>query len=157
MCGDMNYRRDTDVKIHELKPSDGSRKPSKRVGRGGGSGHGKTSCSGHKGQNARSGGHVKPGFEGGQMPLQRRLPKRGFKPPFSKVFAIMNLADIEALGMTDVTPEGLMENGALSSIKGGLKILGDGTLTKAITIKAHAFSKSAEEKIKASGGQAVVI
>lgn len=135
----------------------GSRKRGKRVGRGCGSGHGKTSCRGHKGQKARSGGGVKPGFEGGQMPLQRRLPKRGFTNPFGREYSVLNLRDIERMGLDTVTPEALLEEGLIKSLKDGLKVLGTGELTRAVTVKAHAFSESAVKKIQAAGGAAEVI
>ncbi|NOY39755.1 MAG: 50S ribosomal protein L15 [Nitrospirae bacterium] len=147
------------MKIDELKPAEGSRKKVKRIGRGPGSGHGKTSCKGHKGQKARSGGTKGPGFEGGQMPLQRRLPKRGFSnEPFRKEFAITNLKVLSNIADADiVTPELLLERGILKDVKNGLKILGDGELSRPLTVKAHAFSASAIQKINASGGKAEVI
>ncbi len=147
------------MKIDELKPDEGSKKKAKRIGRGPGSGHGKTSCKGHKGQKARSGGTKGPGFEGGQMPLQRRLPKRGFSnEPFRKEFAITNLKVLSNIEDADtITPELLLERGVLNDIKDGLKILGDGELSRALVIKAHAFSSSAIQKINASGGKAEVI
>ncbi|MEC4685812.1 MAG: 50S ribosomal protein L15 [Nitrospirota bacterium] len=147
------------MKIDELKPDEGSKKKAKRVGRGPGSGHGKTSCKGHKGQKARSGGTKGPGFEGGQMPLQRRLPKRGFSnEPFRKEFAITNLKVLSNIEDADtITPELLLERGILKDIKDGLKILGDGELSRPLNIKAHAFSTSAMQKINASGGKAEVI
>ncbi|HEC98647.1 MAG TPA: 50S ribosomal protein L15 [Nitrospirae bacterium] len=147
------------MKIDELKPAGGSRKRSKRIGRGPGSGHGKTSCKGHKGQKARSGGTKGPGFEGGQMPLQRRLPKRGFSnEPFRKEFAITNLRVLSNIEDADtITPELLLEKGVLKDVKDGLKILGDGELSRPLIVKAHAFSSSATQKINASGGKAEVI
>lgn len=145
------------MKIEDLKPAEGSVKNNKRVGRGSGSGHGKTSCRGHNGQNSRSGGGVRPGFEGGQMPLQRRLPKRGFTNRNHKEFTTMNLRDLERLGIETVTPEALIEMGAIKNIRHGLKILGTGELTKAYTVKATAFSATAAEKIKAAGGTVEVI
>ncbi len=145
------------MRIEELKPAEGSKKKRKRVGRGPGSGHGKTSCKGHKGQKSRSGGGVKPGFEGGQMPLQRRLPKRGFKSPFATEYAILNLKDLERLGMEEVTPEILKEGGHIKDLKEGLKILGNGELTKKVNVKAHAFSASAIKKILAAGGTTEVV
>jgi large subunit ribosomal protein L15 len=145
------------VKIHELKPASGSRKKPKRVGRGVGSGHGKTSCRGHKGQKSRSGGGKGAGFEGGQMPLQRRLPKRGFKNLFSKEYVILNVSDIDRLGLDTVSPEVLLERGVIKSLKDGLKILGDGELKRAVTVKANAFSNSAIKKIESAGGTAEVI
>jgi len=145
------------MKINELKPNEGARKRAKRVGRGPGSGHGKTSTRGHKGQKARTGGGVKPGFEGGQMPLQRRIPKRGFKNPFKKEYAVVNLKDIAGIDSDIITPELLKERGIVKSLKDGLKVLAEGELKRALTIKAHAFSAQAAEKIKASGGTPEVI
>jgi large subunit ribosomal protein L15 len=146
------------MKIEELKPAPGSKKKKKRVGRGIGSGHGKTSTKGHKGQKARSGGAKGPGFEGGQMPLQRRLPKRGFtNAPFKKEYAILNLRDIDKLGLSEITPEILIEKGVIKKLKNGLKILGDGTISRPVKIKAHAFSASAIEKLKAVGATFEVI
>jgi large subunit ribosomal protein L15 len=145
------------MKIEDLKPAPGSRKRTKRVGRGIGSGHGKTSCKGHKGQKARSGGTKGPGFEGGQMPLQRRLPKRGFKNRFGIEYAVINLRDIMKIeGLDVITAESLKERGILKDMKDGLKVLGEGEITRPLTIKADAFSASAMEKIKAAGGKAEV-
>lgn len=146
------------MKIEDLKPAPGSRKRKKRVGRGIGSGHGKTSTRGHKGQKARSGGAKGPGFEGGQMPLQRRLPKRGFtNAPFRKEYAIINLKDIEKLGLSEVSPEILLERGVIKELKNGLKVLGEGEIKRPLKIRAHAFSKSALEKLKAAGSEVEVI
>jgi large subunit ribosomal protein L15 len=146
------------VKIADLRPADGSKKKKKRVGRGIGSGHGKTSCKGHKGQKARSGGTKGPGFEGGQMPLQRRLPKRGFKNIFKIEFAIVNLKDINKIeGVDVITPEVLIEKGIVKDMKDGVKILGGGELQKPLTIKADAFSASASAKITAAGGKVEVL
>lgn len=147
------------MKIHELQPAPGARqKARKRVGRGVGSGLGKTSGKGHKGQNARSGGGVRPGFEGGQNPLYRRLPKRGFNNPFRKEYAIVNLDKLNAFADgTEVTPELLLESGIIGNPLAGVKVLGDGELKVKLTIKAHKFSKSAAEKISAAGGTAEVI
>jgi large subunit ribosomal protein L15 len=146
------------MKLQDLKPAHGSRRRDKRVGRGIGSGHGKTSCKGHKGQKARSGGTKGPGFEGGQMPLQRRLPKRGFKNRFRVEYAVINLRDIGKLEDIDtVTPETLMERGIVKNMKDGIKVLGDGELKRPLTIKADAFSASALTKISAAGGKAEVI
>lgn len=144
------------MKIEELKAASGSRKKPKRVGRGVGSGHGKTSCRGHKGQKSRSGGGTGPGFEGGQMPLQRRLPKRGFNNIFSKQYEVINLRDIERLGLDTVTPEVLAEKGVISA-RDPLKVLGEGDLTRAVTVKANAFSASAVKKIKDTGGSTEVV
>ncbi len=140
------------MNLQDLAPYPGSTKKRKRVGRGTGSGHGKTSCRGHKGQNSRSGGGVKPGFEGGQMPLQRRLPKRGFTNIFQKQYAIVNLSTLEKLSETTITPEVLVSEGIVKDIKDGIKILGFGEITKAITVKAHAFSASAKTKITEAQG-----
>ncbi len=145
------------MKLSDLTPYPGSRKKRKRVGRGPGSGHGKTSCRGHKGQNSRSGGGVKPGFEGGQMPLQRRLPKRGFTNIFQKQYAIVNIGTLENLSETDITPEVLVNEGVVKNIRDGIKILGQGELTKALNIKAHAFSESAKEKITKAQGSVEII
>ena len=145
------------MRIEDLKPAPGSTKKTKRVGRGIGSGHGKTSCKGHKGQKARSGGPKGPAFEGGQMPLQRRLPKRGFKNRFTIEYAIVNLKDISKMEGTDViTAETLIEQGIIKDLKNGLKILGEGEIKRPLTIKAHAFSASAIAKIAAAGGKAEV-
>jgi len=146
------------MKIEDLKTAVGKSKKVKRVGRGIGSGHGKTSCKGHKGQKARSGGTKGPGFEGGQMPLQRRLPKRGFKNRFAVNYAVINLKDlIKIEGVDTITPEILMEKGILKDLKDGLKILGEGEIRRPITIKADAFSAAALSKITASGGKAEII
>lgn len=146
------------MKLHELKPAEGSRKERNRVGRGTGSGNGKTSGKGHKGQNARSGGGVRPGFEGGQTPLFQRLPKRGFTNINRKEFAIVNL---EALNRfeegTEVTPELLVETGLVSKLNAGLKVLGNGKIDKKLTVRAHKFSSSAKEAIEAAGGTVEVI
>jgi len=146
------------MRIEDIKPAVGSRKRSKRVGRGIGSGHGKTSCKGHKGQKARSGGTTGLGFEGGQMPLQRRLPKIGFKNRSRIEYAVINLDKINDLkGMDVITPEILIEKRIIRDIKDGLKVLGDGKLERPVTVKATAFSVSATEKIAAAGGKTEVI
>jgi len=132
----------------------GQRRPRKRVGRGMGSGHGKTSTRGHKGQMSRSGTRHKRGFEGGQMPLQRRLPKRGFHNMFQKKFAIINLKQIAQLGETAISPKLLLDRGVLKKLHDGLKILGTGELTVAVHVSAHHFSQSAREKILKAGGKA---
>jgi large subunit ribosomal protein L15 len=144
------------MRLEELKPSQGSRKKSKRVGRGPGSGSGKTAGKGHKGQKARSGGVKGPGFEGGQMPLQRRLPKRGFTNIFRKEYAVVNLRDLAALSGT-ITPETMMEQGLVRNPKDGIKVLGVGELKSGLIVRAHKFSKSAMDKIQAAGGKAEVI
>ena len=147
------------MKLHELRPSEGAFKASKRVGRGTGSGLGKTSGKGHKGQNARSGGGVRPGFEGGQLPLFRRLPKRGFSNAMFKVeYATINVSDLEKFeDGAVVTPELLKEMGILKKQLAGVKVLGNGELTKKLTVKASKFSATAVEKIEAIGGKAEVI
>jgi large subunit ribosomal protein L15 len=146
------------LRLHDLKPAEGARKERKRVGRGIGSGLGKTSGRGHKGQKARSGGNIRPGFEGGQMPLTRRLPKRGFTNIFKKEYAIVNLSLLDNFeDGTVVTPELLIEKGIIKKIKDGVKILGSGDLNKKLTVKAHKFSKSAVDKIESVGGKAEVI
>lgn len=144
--------------LDELKPAAGSNRKRKRVGRGDGSGHGKTSCRGHKGQGARSGGGTKPGFEGGQMPLQRRLPKRGFHNPFRIEMSVVNLTQLEAFASgAEVTPESLAAQGLVRGKNPRIKILGEGSLSKPLMVKAHGFSARAKEKIEASGGKAEVI
>ncbi len=146
------------MKLHELKPAEGSRKERKRVGRGTSSGWGKTAGRGHKGQKARSGGGVRPGFEGGQNPLFRRLPKRGFTNPNRVEYAEVNLDRLNRFeANTEVTPELLLETGVISSLKDGVKILGNGEVTVALTVKANKFSQSAVEKIEAAGGKTEVI
>ncbi len=149
------------MRLNEIRPSEGSKtKSRKRVGRGTGSGLGKTSGRGQKGQNARSGGGVRPGFEGGQMPLFRRMPKRGFTNIFAKKYAILNIEDLNRFDdNTVITPELLITTGL---VKGkneieGIKILGNGNLEKKLTVKAHKFSKTAIEKIEAAGGKVEVI
>ncbi|MBA4348927.1 MAG: 50S ribosomal protein L15 [Thermodesulfovibrio sp.] len=147
------------MKIHDLTPAENSKRKPKRIGRGPGSGHGKTSTKGHKGQKSRSGGTKGPAFEGGQTPLQRRLPKRGFKNrPFKKEYAVLNLKDLVKLSdLGTITPEVLLQNKIIKDIKDGLKILGEGTIDRPINIKAHAFSSSAISKINAAGGKTEVL
>lgn len=146
------------MKLHELTPAPGSKHPKKRVGRGTGSGMGKTATRGHKGQWARSGGGVRPGFEGGQNPLYRRLPKRGFKNFNRTEYAIVNLEELNQFAAgTEVTPEALLESGIVKNPKDGIKILGNGELTVSLTVKANKFSQSAVEKIQAAGGKSEVI
>ncbi|HEK9103137.1 50S ribosomal protein L15 [Bacillus cereus] len=146
------------MKLHELKPAEGSRKVRNRVGRGIGSGNGKTAGKGHKGQNARSGGGVRLGFEGGQTPLFRRLPKRGFTNINRKEFAIVNLATLNRFeDGTEVTPELLLETGVISKLNDGVKVLASGAVEKKLTVKAHKFSSSAKEAIEAAGGTVEVI
>lgn len=146
------------MKLYELAPAAGSKKEAFRKGRGIGSGNGKTAGKGHKGQNARSGGGVRPGFEGGQMPLARRIPKRGFVNIFGKTYANVNL---EALNNFDdgavIDTEVLMKAGLIKKTLDGVKVLGNGELTKKLTVKANAFSAAAKQKIEAAGGKAEVI
>ena len=146
------------MKLHELKPAEGSRKPRRRVGRGIGSGMGKTSTRGTKGQFSRTGGGTRLGFEGGQMPLYRRLPKRGFKNTFAKKYAEVN---VEQLNCFDngavVDPAALIEAGILKNVLDGVRVLGNGELTKSLTVQAQGFTKSAQQKIEAAGGKAEVI
>ena len=147
------------MKLHELRPSEGAFKTSKRLGRGTGSGLGKTSGKGHKGQNARSGGGVRPGFEGGQLPLFRRLPKRGFSNAMFKVeYATINVSDLEKFeDGAVVTPELLKEMGLVKQQLDGIKVLGNGTLEKKLVVKAHKFSNVAQEQIEKLGGKAEVL
>lgn len=146
------------MKLHELKPAEGSRQERKRKGRGIGSGNGKTAGKGHKGQNARSGGGVRPGFEGGQTPLMRRLPKRGFTNINRKEYAVVNLDALNRFeDGTEVTPELMIETGLVKKELAGIKVLAKGSLEKKLTVKAHKFSSAAEEAIKAAGGQTEVI
>ncbi|EAG7751390.1 50S ribosomal protein L15 [Listeria monocytogenes] len=146
------------MKLHELKPSEGSRKERNRVGRGTGSGNGKTSGRGHKGQKARSGGGVRLGFEGGQLPLFRRIPKRGFTNINRKEFVIVNLDVLNRFeDGTEVTPELLVETGIIRNEKSGIKILSNGNIEKKLTVKANKFSAAAKEAIEAAGGKTEVI
>ena len=146
------------MKLHELSPAAGSAKQAWRKGRGPGSGNGKTAGKGHKGQNARSGGGVRPGFEGGQLPLYRKLPKRGFKNRFAKNYAIVNVADLNRFNDGDkITLATLIEAGIVRKELDGLKVLGNGELTKKITVEAKIFSATAKEKIEAAGGSVEVI
>ena len=146
------------MRLNQLSPAEGAVKTSKRKGRGPASGLGKTSGRGQKGQKSRSGGGVRPGFEGGQMPLTRRLPKRGFTNVFAKVYNEVNLGQLDIFEEdTVVTPQLLMEKGIIKKEKDGVKILGNGELNTKLTVKAHKFSKAAQEKIEAAGGKAEVI
>jgi len=146
------------MRLDELQPTEGSRFTAKRVGRGIGSGTGKTSGKGHKGQNARSGGGVRPGFEGGQMPLYRRLPKRGFKNIFAKEYVTVNIEVLERFeNGTEVTAETLKEAGIISKKLDGVKLLGRGDLTKKLNVKVAGYTASAKEKIEKAGGKAEVI
>ena len=141
------------MELNDLRPALGAVKNRKRIGRGPGSGHGKTATKGHKGQKARSGGSVKAGFEGGQMPLQRRLPKRGFTPLSRTEYAIVNLKQLNAFddGST-IDLQALMERGIIKKAMDGLKILADGVLERKLTVRAHRFSGAAKDKIVAAGG-----
>lgn len=146
------------MKLHELKPADGSTKNRKRIGRGVGSGWGKSAGRGNKGHNARSGGGVRPGFEGGQMPLHRRLPKRGFTNIFKKEIAIINISDLQRFEAGSIVDEAAMVGaGLVKGPRDGIKLLGQGEITAALTIKINAVSQSAREKIEAAGGTIEVI
>ena len=147
------------MKLHELSPAAGSTKERKRIGRGAGSGQGKTAGKGHKGQKARAGRGMRPGFEGGQMPLQRRLPKRGFNNIFRKVIVAINVSDLEAKFENGAVVDAAALEGAglVKNYYDGIKILGNGELTKKLDVKANAFSESAKQKIEAAGGKAEVI
>jgi len=145
------------MRLDELKPSEGARKKEKRVGRGVGSGHGKTACRGSKGQNSRTGGGTKAGFEGGQMPLQRRLPKRGFRSPFKKRFAIIHVGDLNRFPKdTVVEPHLLLQSGLLKKEE-PVKLLGDGGLKHPLTIRVHQVSKAALKKVESISGRVEVI
>ena len=146
------------MKLHELSPAEGSTKESKRIGRGHGSGNGKTAGKGHKGQKARAGHGQRPGFEGGQMPLQRRVPKRGFNNIFATKVTAINVAALEVFDNEAVVDaNALAEKGIIKKADGAVKVLGNGKLTKKLTVKLNAFSASASEKIAAAGGKAEVI
>ena len=147
------------MKLHELSPAEGSVKENFRKGRGAGSGNGKTAGKGHKGQNARSGGGVRPGFEGGQLPLYRKLPKRGFNNlRFGKQYTVINVESLNKFNDGDVVDSAaLLAAGVLSSVNYGVKVLGEGELTKKLTVKAKVFSASAKEKIEAVGGKTEVV
>ena len=146
------------LNLHSLKPAKGANRKRKRVGRGPGSGNGVTAGRGHKGQKSRSGYSQRPGFEGGQMPLYRRLPKRGFTNIFAKKWAVLNVVDLNRLDDgSEVTPESLLEKKLIKKLGDGLRILGNGELQKKLTVKAHHFSASAKAKIEEAGGTAEVI
>jgi len=146
------------MKLHELRPAEGSKKSPKRIGRGTGSGWGKTAGRGQDGQNSRSGGGTRPGFEGGQMPLYRRLPKRGFTNIFAKEYACINVDRLNIFeNGTEITPELLLETRVIRKVYDGVKILGNGNLEKSLTVSATKFSKAAAEKIEAAGGKVEVI
>ena len=146
------------MNLQELSPAAGSKKAVKRIGRGAGSGNGKTAGKGHKGQKARAGRGMRPGFEGGQMPLQRRVPKRGFNNVFRTEYNVVNLSALNQFedGAT-VDIQALMDKGLVKGLKDGVKVLGNGELTRKLTVSANAFSKSAKEKIEAAGGKAEVL
>lgn len=145
------------AELNDLRPASGSRANRKRLGRGPGSGTGKTSGKGHKGQKARSGASIPAGFEGGQMPLQRRVPKGGFTPLSRIEYQVVNVGVIDGMGVTEVSPEVLWTSGLIGSLKEPVKILGDGEIGRAINVTAHAFSASAQEKIEAAGGSVSTI
>ncbi|MCL1835164.1 MAG: 50S ribosomal protein L15 [Oscillospiraceae bacterium] len=146
------------MNLHDLKPAQGASRAGKRKGRGHGTGNGKTAGRGHKGQKARSGGGVRIGFEGGQMPLARRVPKRGFNNIFAKPLTAINVASLERFPEDSVVGvDELLESGVLTKCKYGVKVLGKGRLTKKVTVKANAFSESAKRKIEAAGGKAEVV
>jgi large subunit ribosomal protein L15 len=144
--------------LNSLSPAEGSTKNRKRIGRGVGSGHGKTSTKGHKGQKARSGGSIKAGFEGGQMPMQRRLPKRGFTPLTRKIYSIINIEQLECFeNGTSLSLEDFVKHGLVKNLSDGVKILSNGELTKSLTVKAHKFSSAAKDRIIAAGGSVEVL
>jgi large subunit ribosomal protein L15 len=146
------------MRLHTLTPAQGSTQKRKRIGRGPGSGHGKTATKGHKGLLARSGGGKRPGFEGGQMPLARRVPKHGFANPFRVTYSVVNVRSLADLGTVDeITPQTLLEARLIKRKNQPVKILGHGEVTRPMVIMAHKFSRSAEEKIRAAGGRAEVI
>jgi large subunit ribosomal protein L15 len=145
------------MNLSEIRKPKGSNTKRKRVGRGMGSGMGKTSTRGHKGQGSRSGSSMMRGFEGGQMPLHRRMPKRGFTNIFKKEYTVVNLSRLAELGVSEITPEVLKQHGVIKNTRGMVKILGVGELTSAISVKAHKFSESAQEKITKAGGKVEVI
>ncbi len=146
------------ITLDMLKPHEGAKKKKKRVGRGPGSGHGKTACRGAKGQGSRSGGGVSPGFAGGQMPLYRQLPKRGFKNPFRKVYGVVNVQTLAALDTKDaVDLKMLQSRGLVGKRYSLLKVLGEGDINKALVVRAHAVSQTAREKIETAGGKVEII
>lgn len=146
------------MKLHELRPAPGTNKAPKRKGRGTASGQGKTAGRGQTGQNSRAGGGVRPGFEGGQMPLHRRLPKRGFTNIFSKIYTEVNVSELEIFEEgTVITPELLLNKRIIRKMNDGIKILGNGNINKNLTVKANKFTKSAAQKIEAAGGKAEVL
>lgn len=141
------------MQLNTIRPAAGATKDRKRIGRGPGSGHGKTATKGHKGQKARSGGSIKPGFEGGQMPMQRRLPKRGFEPLSRKEFVVINVSQLDLFESGAVVdPSAIISRGLASNLRDGIKVLAKGKITKPLTVKAHKFSAAAKEQIIAAGG-----
>jgi large subunit ribosomal protein L15 len=152
--GSNRFREEDKMRLHELSPAPGSKKGKKRVGRGTGSGHGKTSCRGHKGQKARSGGNTGTGFEGGQMPLQRRLPKRGFRNIFKKRYALVNVSDLAQFAPnSSADVETLIEAGLVKSPGDGVKLLGNGEISHPLFLKVNSASKTAMQKVEAAGGK----
>lgn len=146
------------MRIHDLSPAEGSRKKRKRVGRGPGSGHGKTACRGHKGQNSRSGGGVRPGFEGGQMPIHRRLPKRGFTNLFKKEYLLVNLGDLKGFEESKIIDREVLESaGVIKKKAAGIKLLGGGDIHSPVVIRVDKVSRSAREKIETAGGKVEII
>src|SRR6266542_1332067 len=146
------------MELNNLRPSIGSTKNRKRIGRGTGSGHGKTATKGHKGQKARSGGSIKAGFEGGQMPMQRRLPKRGFTPLTRKIYSIINISQLECFESgASISLDDFVNHGLIKDVRDGVKILSNGELTKSLTVKAHKFSSAAKDRIIAAGGSVEVL
>jgi len=146
------------LELHGLKPAKGANKKRKRVGRGPGSGHGKTATRGEKGQKSRSGFSQKPGFEGGQMPLHRRIPKHGFTNKFAKEYAVLNVRQLNDFeDGTEITPELLTQKGLVKKVKDGIRILGEGELSRKLTVRAHHFSESAKQKIEQAGGSVEVV
>lgn len=146
------------MRLSDLKPAPGARKKRKRIGCGPGSGHGKTATRGHKGAQSRSGSGRRPGFEGGQMPIHRRIPKRGFRNPFRKEYQIVNIGDLERCDPSvPITPEVLVARGLIRKARGPVKVLGDGKLQSARMVQAHAYSKKAREILESLGGKAEVI
>lgn len=145
------------MRLHELTPAPGANRKRKRIGRGPGSGHGKTATKGHKGLLARSGGGKRPGFEGGQMPLARRIPKHGFANPFRVTYSVVNVKSLAMLDVDEITPQVLVEAGVIKRKTLPIKVLGNGEVRKPMVVQAHKFSKSAEEKIRAAGGRTEVI
>ncbi len=146
------------MKINELSPAEGSKRGRKRVGRGPGSGHGKTSCRGHKGQKSRSGGGIRPGFEGGQMPIHRRLPKRGFKNPFRKEYSVVNVGDLSRFEPNaQLDPDLLKQAGLVWKMLDGVKLLGGGEISHPLVIRIHKVSGAARKKIEGAGGRVEIL